>query len=96
MIRPATLAWTLAVSLGCSAAAQAEVTHHFSGRFGVSYTSGQNGAPGTSRPLYEGSYTARFSHQSDIGVRFRFDLGLTASNFESPRPADWPPQDESD
>lgn len=71
-----------------------EVTHHFTGRFGVTFTSGQNGAPGTSQPLYEGTYTARFSHQTDMGIRFRFDLGVTMSNFDSPRPLSWPPEDE--
>jgi hypothetical protein len=66
--------------------ALADVTHHFSGRFGVSYVPDPNGSGMRAQTLYEGSYTARFSHETDAGVRFRFDLGVVMSNFESRRP----------
>ena len=63
--------------------AAAEVTYHVQGRFGVAYTSDQSGGSQV-RPLYEGSVTTSFSHELDTGIRFRFDVGVVVSNYDTP------------
>ncbi len=71
--------------LTTAAPAAAEVTHVVQGRFGVSYSSA---AGGQTQPLYEGRYTTTFSHQSDNGLTFRFELGVALGNIDERRP--WP------
>lgn len=74
---------TMAVSAS-PALAEVMVTHSVEGRFGVSYVSSGNGA-GRTQPLYEGRYTTTFAHQTDNGLRFRFDLGVIVGNIEADR-----------
>lgn len=64
--------------------AAADVTHSYEGRFGVRYDSAAPAGQQT-RSLYEGRYTTTFTHQLDSGMRFRFDIGVLVSNYDSPR-----------
>jgi hypothetical protein len=85
---------TVLIVAGTTLPAMADVTHHFRGRFGVSYVPDPNGSGMRAQTFYDGSYTARFTHETDSGVRFRFDLGVVVSNFESPRPRQWQPDSD--
>ncbi|MEZ5750997.1 MAG: hypothetical protein R3D60_03170 [Paracoccaceae bacterium] len=70
------------------APALADVSHSYGGRFGVSYQRDPNAAPGTTSVLYEGRYTTTFSHQTDNGLRFRFQVDLSVGNLAPRRPDD--------
>lgn len=83
MMRPI-LAALLMSSTALPAVAEVTITHRIEGRFGVSYASGGNGTSPT-QPLYEGIYTTTFAHEADNGVRFRFELGISAGNLDSDR-----------
>ncbi|WP_323034812.1 hypothetical protein [Pararhodobacter sp.] len=65
----------------------AEVTHSVEAQFGVAYSSNSNQTRGQTQTLYSGRYTSRFSHQSDSGVMFRFEVGADVGNFEPHHPA---------
>jgi hypothetical protein len=75
----------------CATPAMAEIDHFFDYRFGVSYSDAPGGVGGRGQALYEGRYTTRFSHQTDSGVRFRFDLTVAVGNITDRRPPDAPP-----
>ncbi len=83
MMRPI-LTVLLFAATALPAAAEVTITHNVEGRFGVSYVSGGNGTSQT-QPLYEGIYTTTFAHDFDNGMRFRFELGISAGNFDSDR-----------
>lgn len=79
--------------LGCAlhaaapAPAQTDVSYTVEGRFGVSSVQGPGGS--RTQALYETSFTTRFSHQTDNGMRFNFDLGVVMGNLPDtgrPRP----------
>ena len=75
----------LATLLTLSAPASAEIQHFIEYGFGVGYVRDPNLAPqGRVAPLYQGRYTARITHVTDGGLRFRFDLGVALGNTESP------------
>ncbi|GAB4267332.1 MAG: hypothetical protein Kow0013_17090 [Pararhodobacter sp.] len=74
----------LAILVCLALPAGAEVSHRIEGRFGVGYSSEVNG--GRARPIYEGLYSTRFDHRTDGGIRFRFDIGVVVSNFDSLSP----------
>lgn len=76
----------LAVPFLVASPSFAEVTHSIETRFGVGYTSDPNQRHGQMQSLYSGRYTSAFSHQSDGGVLFRFELGIEVGNFEPRRP----------
>lgn len=80
------------LSLLLASPVAADVTHSIEARFGVAYRSGPAGAPGRLQELYEGRYTSTFTHQSDNGLRFRFDLGVAAGNFEPNYPGERDPR----
>jgi len=81
MLRPILAALSISTTV-LPAGAEVTVTHYIEGRFGVSYVSGGNGTSRT-QALYEGVYTTTFAHEADNGVRFRFELGISAGNFDS-------------
>lgn len=67
------------------ALAQVQVEHIFDYRFGVGFSRDEQAGPHTgAQPMYVGSYTARFHHQTDGGLRFRFDLGVAFGNIDPP------------
>lgn len=80
-----------ALLLGAGAVqAETTVIHAIEGRFGVSYNSDPNAPRGGLQPLYEGRYTTSFLHESDGGLRFRFDIGVVVGNIQSERqPHPW-------
>lgn len=77
-MRLATL-WLIALA---PAAASADVTHHVAGSFGVSYLSDAQTGQSSLQPLYQGRYTLAADHQADNGLRFRFELGIVAGNYD--------------
>jgi len=62
-------------------AAQAEVSHSVSGRFGVAFVSDPAQPQGQARPLYEGRYTTVFTERSDRGLTFRFEMDVIVGNI---------------
>ena len=79
-MRNALLASALTL-LSAPAFGQTYVVHSFDSRFGVGYAHDPNAAQSSLQPLYQGRYTASFRHTSDVGVLFRFDLGVTFGNL---------------
>jgi len=71
-----------------SAPALADVTHSIDARFGVAYVDDPNNPQSGLQALYEGRYTTTITHESDGGLRFRFDIGVEIGNFQSNRPSE--------
>lgn len=74
----------LATSLATPALS--DVTYTTQARFGVSYRADAQNPGGQTQALYEGRFVAHFSHETDSGVRFRFDLGVVATNYDANSP----------
>lgn len=66
----------------------ADVTHAIDARFGVAYISDPTQGPGRMHTLYSGRYTSTFSHESDTGMMFRFELGVEVGNFDPDYPSE--------
>lgn len=82
----------VAGALALPSAALAEIDHFFDYRFGVSHADSGAGAGGArTHALYEGRYTTRLSHQTDSGVRFRFDLTIAVGNITDRHPPETHP-----
>jgi len=87
--------FALILPLILSGPAFADVTHSIDARFGVSYRQDPSNPTGTARALYEGRYTTSFTHRSDGGLRFRFDLGIVVGNMDDTRRPRTAPQPQA-
>lgn len=79
--------FSLAALILCLATpAVAEMTHNYGGRLGVAYVSDPTRPNGQTRALYEGYYATTVTHETDGGLRFRFEFDIIVGNINDPRP----------